>query len=100
MNSHILIGYTLDKTHRVILDGVPYAQIKKAYVQTKKSDKYSKLEIWSRANGLEKSKRLGKAEESFESLDLGNEESSSGEDFKTVEASEPKPSKKRKGKAS
>ena len=66
MNSHILVGYGFDKTHRVVLDGTPYAQIKKVYNETKQSGEFSKLEIWSRANGLEKSKRLKRAAENIE----------------------------------
>ena len=45
MNSHILVGYGFDKTHRVVLDGAPYAQIKKVYNETKQSGEFSKLEI-------------------------------------------------------
>ncbi|MBO6102064.1 MAG: hypothetical protein J6P03_02285 [Opitutales bacterium] len=100
MNSHILIGYAFDKTHRVILDGAPYAQIKKAYIQTKVSDKYSKLEIWSRANGLEKSKRLRNTEGIAGAVDSADGETSPGDDFKIDEPAETKPAKKRKGKAS
>lgn len=66
MNSHILVGYGFDKTHRVVLDGAPYAQIKKVYNETKQSGEFSKLEIWSRANGLEKSKRLKRVAENIE----------------------------------
>lgn len=66
MNSHILVGYGFDKTHRVVLDGAPYAQIKKVYNGTKQSGEFSKLEIWSRANGLEKSKRLKRVAENVE----------------------------------
>ena len=99
MNSHILIGYAFDKTHKVILDGAPYAQVKKAYMQTKNSDKYSKIEIWSRANGLEKSKHLRRVEETTKAAKSDNGEISE-EDFNIDEPAETKPAKKRKGKAS
>ena len=58
MNSHILIGYTLDKKYKVILDASPYSDVKKAFCETKESSEYSKIEIWSRSNGLHRSKRL------------------------------------------
>lgn len=59
MNKQILIGYThKGHIHKVILDGVDYPEIKAKYNETNESDEFSKIEIWSRANGLEKSKRL------------------------------------------
>lgn len=58
MNAHMLIGVTPDKKHKAILDCADYAQVKKAFIAMKQSDEFSKVEIWSRANGLEKSKRL------------------------------------------
>lgn len=99
MNSHILVGYGFDKTHRVILDGAPYAQIKKVYNETKQSGEFSKLEIWSRANGLEKSKRLKRVAENVE------EDSAAGnvdtDDFKIeTPAPEEQSGKKRKPKKS
>lgn len=99
MNSHILVGYGFDKTHRVVLDGAPYAQIKKVYNETKQSGEFSKLEIWSRANGLEKSKRLKRVVENIE------EDSAAGnvdtDDFKIeTPAPEEQSGKKRKPKKS
>ena len=99
MNSHILVGYGFDKTHRVVLDGAPYAQIKKVYNETKQSGEFSKLEIWSRANGLEKSKRLKRVAENVE------EDSAAGnvdtDDFKIeTPAPEEQSGKKRKPKKS
>lgn len=99
MNSHILVGYGFDKTHRVVLDGTPYAQIKKVYNETKQSGEFSKLEIWSRANGLEKSKRLKRVAENVE------EDSAEGnvdtDDFKIeTPAPEEQSGKKRKPKKS
>lgn len=61
MNSHILVGYTFDKKHKVILDSVSYAEVKKTFHAIKESDEFTKLEIWSRSNGLEKSKHLKKS---------------------------------------
>ena len=61
MNSHILVGYTFDKKHNVILDSVSYAEVKKTFHAIKESDEFTKLEIWSRSNGLEKSKHLKKS---------------------------------------
>ncbi len=99
MNSHILVGFGFDKTHRVVLDGAPYAQIKKVYNETKQSGEFSKLEIWSRANGLEKSKRLKRVAENVE------EDSAAGnvdtDDFKIeTSAPEEQSGKKRKLKKS
>ena len=61
MNSHILVGYTFDKKHKVILDSVSYAEVKRTFHGIKESDEFTKLEIWSRSNGLEKSKHLKKS---------------------------------------
>lgn len=99
MNSHILVGYGFDKTHRVVLDGAPYAQIKKVYNGTKQSDEFSKLEIWSRANGLEKSKRLKRVAENVE--EVSAEKNVDTDDFK-IETSSPEEQsgKKRKPKKS
>lgn len=98
MNSHILVGYGFDKTHRVVLDGAPYAQIKKVYNETKQSGEFSKLEIWSRANGLEKSKRLKRVAENVE------EDSAAGnvdtDDFRIETPAEEQSKKKRKPKIS
>lgn len=97
MNSHILVGYGFDKTHRVVLDGAPYAQIKKAYNETKQSGEFSKLEIWSRANGLEKSKRLKRAAENVE--EVSAEKNVDTDDFKIeTPAPEEQSGKKRKPK--
>ena len=99
MNSHILVGYGFDKTHRVVLDGAPYAQIKKAYNETKQSGEFSKLEIWSRANGLEKSKRLKRATENVEEDSAA--ENVDTDDFKIeTPAPEEQSGKKRKPKKS
>lgn len=99
MNSHILVGYGFDKTHRVVLDGAPYAQIKKAYNETKQSGEFSKLEIWSRANGLEKSKRLKRAAENVE--EVSAEKNVDTDDFKIETPAPEEPSgKKRKPKKS
>lgn len=99
MNSHILVGYGFDKTHRVVLDGAPYAQIKKVYNETKQSGEFSKLEIWSRANGLEKSKRLKRVAENVEGDSAaGNVDTN---DFKIeTPAPEEQSGKKRKPKKS
>lgn len=98
MNSHILVGYGFDKTHRVVLDGAPYAQIKKAYNETKQSDEFSKLEIWSRANGLEKSKRLKRVAENVEEDSaVGNFDT---DDFRIETPAEEQSKKKRKPKSS
>lgn len=99
MNSHILVGYGFDKTHRVVLDGAPYAQIKKVYNGTKQSGEFSKLEIWSRANGLEKSKRLKRVAENVEGDSAA--ENVDTDDFK-IETSSPEEQsgKKRKPKIS
>ena len=99
MNSHILVGYGFDKTHRVVLDGAPYAQIKKSYNETKQSGEFSKLEIWSRANGLEKSKRLKRVTENVE--EDSAERNVDTDDFK-IETSSPEEQsgKKRKPKKS
>ena len=96
MNSHILVGYGFDKTHRVVLDGVPYAQIKKAYNETKQSGEFSKLEIWSRANGLEKSKRLKRVAENIE--EVSAEKNVDTDDFK-IETPAPEDQSKKKRKA-
>lgn len=99
MNSHILVGYGFDKTHRVVLDGAPYAQIKKVYNETKQSGEFSKLEIWSRANGLEKSKRLKRAAENVEEDSAA--ENVDTDDFKIeTPAPEEQSGKKRKLKKS
>ena len=99
MNSHILVGYGFDKTHRVVLDGAPYAQIKKAYNETKQSGEFSKLEIWSRANGLEKSKRLKRVTENVE--EDSEEKNVDTDDFKIeTSAPEEQSGKKRKPKIS
>lgn len=99
MNSHILVGYGFDKTHRVVLDRAPYAQIKKAYNETKQSGEFSKLEIWSRANGLEKSKRLKRVAENAEREDsaAGNFDT---DDFRIETPAEDQSKKKRKPKIS
>lgn len=99
MNSHILVGYGFDKTHRVVLDGAPYAQIKKVYNETKQSGEFSKLEIWSKANGLEKSKRLKRTAENVE--EVSAEKNVDTDDFK-IETSSPEEQsgKKRKPKKS
>lgn len=99
MNSHILVGYGFDKTHRVVLDGAPYAQIKKVYNETKQSGEFSKLEIWSRANGLEKSKRLKRVAENVKGDSA--EKNVDTDDFK-IETSSPEEQsgKKRKPKIS
>ena len=99
MNSHILVGYGFDKTHRVVLDGAPYAQIKKIYNGTKQSGEFSKLEIWSRANGLEKSKRLKRVAENIE--EDSAEKNVDTDDFKIeTSAPEEQSGKKRKPKIS
>ena len=99
MNSHILVGYGFDKTHRVVLDGAPYAQIKKVYNETKQSGEFSKLEIWSRANGLEKSKRLKRVAENVE--EDSEEKNVDTDDFKIETAApEEQSGKKRKPKIS
>ena len=99
MNSHILVGYGFDKTHRVVLDGAPYAQIKKAYNETKQSGEFSKLEIWSRANGLEKSKRLKRVAENIE--EDSSEKNVDTDDFRIeTPAPEEQSGKKRKPKKS
>lgn len=99
MNSHILVGYGFDKTQRVVLDGAPYAQIKKVYNETKQSGEFSKLEIWSRANGLEKSKRLKRVAENIE--EDSAEKNVDTDDFKIeTSAPEEQSGKKRKPKIS
>ena len=99
MNSHILVGYGFVKTHRVVLDGAPYAQIKKVYNGTKQSGEFSKLEIWSRANGLEKSKRLKRVAENVEGDSA--ETNVDTDDFKIeTPAPEEQSGKKRKPKIS
>lgn len=98
MNSHILVGYGFDKTHRVVLDGAPYAQIKKVYNETKQSGEFSKLEIWSRANGLEKSKRLKRAAENVE--EVSAEKNVDTDDFRIETPAEDQSKKKRKPKIS
>lgn len=98
MNSHILVGYGFDKTHRVVLDGAPYAQIKKVYNGTKQSGEFSKLEIWSRANGLEKSKRLKRVAENVEEDSAA--ENVDTDDFKIETPAEEQSKKKRKPKSS
>lgn len=99
MNSHILVGYGFDKTHRVVLDGAPYAQIKKVYNETKQSVEFSKLEIWSRANGFEKSKRLKRVAENIEEDSAA--ENVDTDDFKIeTPAPEEQSGKKRKPKKS
>ncbi len=98
MNSHILVGYGFDKTHRVVLDGAPYAQIKKVYNETKQSGEFSKLEIWSRANGLEKSKRLKRVAENVEEDSAA--ENVDTDDFRIETPAEEQSKKKRKPKSS
>lgn len=98
MNSHILVGYGFDKTHRVVLDGAPYAQIKKVYNETKQSGEFSKLEIWSRANGLEKSKRLKRVAENVE--EVSAEKNVDTDDFRIETPAEDQSKKKRKPKIS
>ena len=98
MNSHILVGYGFDKTHRVVLDGAQYAQIKKVYNETKQSGEFSKLEIWSRANGLEKSKRLKRAAENVE--EVSAEKNVDTDDFRIETPAEDQSKKKRKPKIS
>ena len=98
MNSHILVGYGFDKTHRVVLDGAPYAQIKKVYNETKQSGEFSKLEIWSRANGLEKSKRLKRGAENVEEDSAA--ENVDTDDFRIETPAEEQSKKKRKPKSS
>ena len=98
MNSHILVGYGFDKTHRVVLDGAPYAQIKKAYNETKQSGEFSKLEIWSRANGLEKSKRLKRVAENVE--EVSAEKNVDTDDFRIETPAEDQSKIKRKPKIS
>ena len=112
MNSQILIGVTRDKKHKVVLDGATYAEIKKAFLGMKTSEEFIKLEIWSRANGLEKSKRLRRVAEVSEpntevsDVDIGTESTheekgeSDSEDFKVEETVKPVSSKKKKGKTS
>ena len=97
MNSHILVGYGFDNTHRVV-DGAPYAQIKKAYNETKQSGEFSKLEIWSRANGLEKSKRLKRVAENIE--EDSAEKNVDTDDFRIETPAEEQSKKKRKPKNS
>lgn len=112
MNSQILIGVTRDKKHKAVLDGATYAEIKKAFRETKTSDEFIKLEIWSRANGLEKSKRLRSTAEVSESdtevsdvdieIESTTEEKpeSDSEDFKVEEPVKTASFKKKKGKSS
>ena len=112
MNSQILIGVTRDKKHKVVLDGATYAEIKKAFLGMKTSDEFIKLEIWSRANGLEKSKRLRRAAEVPKSdtevsdvdieIESTTEEKpeSDSEDFKVEEPVKTASFKKKKGKSS
>ena len=112
MNSQVLIGLTRDKKHKVVLDGASYAEIKKAFREIKTSEEFIKLEIWSRANGLEKSKRLRRATEVSETdteLSDVNIESDANpefkpetdsEDFKVDKSAKPASAKKKKGKTS
>lgn len=112
MNSQILIGVTRDKKHKVVLDGATYAEIKKAFLGMKTSEEFIKLEIWSRANGLEKSKRLRRTAEVSESdtevsdVDIETESTteekpeSDSEDFNVEEPVKTAPYKKKKGKSS
>lgn len=116
MNSQILIGVTRDKKNKVVLDGATYTEIKKAFLGMKTSEEFIKLEIWSRANGLEKSKRLRRIAEVSESdtevsdVDIEAEstheeiseekQESDTEDFKVEEPVKPVSSKKKKGKTS
>ncbi len=104
MNSHILVGYTFKKTHKVILDGESYSAIKKAFHEMKASDEFSKLEIWSRTNGLEKSKKLKvKSDKRLEPVvdedTQGPETSDESEDFQIEETSSKTP-RKRRGRTS
>jgi len=110
MNAHILIGVTPDKKHKAILDCADYAQVKKAFIAMKQSNEFSKVEIWSRANGLEKSKRLrqlnGKSEKlsltltSAEFADVEIPEESEDFDVETpiTEVAETSTKRKKKGK--
>ena len=82
MNSHILVGYTFDKKHKVVLDSVSYAEVKKTFHAIKESDEFTKLEIWSRSNGLEKSKRLKKPTKKIQEKIADVEISEENEDFK------------------
>ncbi len=104
MNSHILVGYTFKKTHKVILDGESYSAIKKAFHEMKTSDEFSKLEIWSRTNGFEKSKKLKvKSDKKLEpTVDEDTQEpetSDESEDFQIEETSSKTP-RKRRGRTS
>ena len=81
MNSHILVGYTFDKKHKVVLDSVSYAEVKKTFHAIKESDEFTKLEIWSRSNGLEKSKHLKKPTKKIQEKITDVEISEENEDF-------------------
>jgi len=104
MNAHILIGFTSGRKYKVVLDCADYAQVKKTFIATKQSDEFSKLEIWSRANGLEKSKRLrGRNSESKKETNSTEVEiAEESEDFDATasipEVVETPVKKKRKGK--
>ncbi len=113
MNSHLLVGYTFDKTHKVVLDGVSYSSVKKAFHEIKESDEFSKLEIWSRTNGLERSKKLNRKSASKiaetpkveEPQDLETEEENveeTGDDFQIEETPvkpQPQQQKKKRGRS-
>ena len=81
MNSHILVGYTFDKKHKVVLDSVSYAEVKKTFHTIKESDEFTKLEIWSRSNGLEKSKHLKKTTKKIQEKIADVEIAEEDEDF-------------------
>ena len=81
MNSHILVGYTFDKKHKVVLDSVSYAEVKKTFHAIKESDEFTRLEIWSRSNGLEKSKHLKKPTKKIQEKITDVEFSEEDEDF-------------------
>lgn len=93
MNSHILVGYTFDKKHKVVLDSVSYAEVKKNFHTIKESDEFTKLEIWSRANGLEKSKHLKKAIKKIQEKIADVEISEENEDFEIEPENEDEPPK-------
>lgn len=110
MNAHILIGVTPDKKHKAILHCADYAQVKKAFIAMKQSNEFSKVEIWSRANGLEKSKRLrqsnGKNEKSSSTptsaeitdVEIPEESEDFGVETPVAEVAETSTKRKKKGK--
>ena len=93
MNSHILVGYTFDKKHKVVLDSVSYAEVKKTFHTIKESDEFTKLEIWSRSNGLEKSKHLKKPTKKIQEKIADVEIAEGYEDFKIEPENEDEPLK-------